>query len=406
MSPGAHAGRRGTEVGAWSGPVASSSSGATRGAPISTAAAAGRDAARGRSRPESRAARHRGRAPRDVHLAAAQSRPPPPRAPGASSDIAAGTAARRYCCCCDGGGCAYCCCCCWYCCCACWYCCCDCWYAATFAAAIVAVCASAASCALSICLIFERRWRSPRPLFRSSCCRSSDARPPLGSGAVQRGDRGAPPAKWPLGADERRQASASTAASCATYDLRRKPWSGAPHIRCRRRASTLRGGSAACPRVPRTTTRRASGRVAAAALEAERGRLRATAAAGPVVWVCAAMRAARSSWICEGAQKAQDDYQGLWRVSTPKVSHEEAKKTLRVILAAVTPINPPPIHGRADHGVPGEDGGPAPSIYRRWSGRTSPRIGGGPRQAHFGCILGHDEAAARRLGAQVFLRVL
>ena len=48
---------------------------------------------------------------------------------------------------------------------------------------------------------------------------------------------------------------------------------------------------------------------------------------------------------CEGAQKAQDDYQGLWRVSTPKVSHEEATKTLRVMKAAapVTPVNSPPV---------------------------------------------------------------
>ena len=51
---------------------------------------------------------------------------------------------------------------------------------------------------------------------------------------------------------------------------------------------------------------------------------------------------------CEGAQKAQDDYQGLWRVSTPKVSHEEATKTLRVMKAAapVTPVNSPP-HSRS-----------------------------------------------------------
>ena len=51
---------------------------------------------------------------------------------------------------------------------------------------------------------------------------------------------------------------------------------------------------------------------------------------------------------CEGAQKAQDDYQGLWRVSTPKVSHEEAKKTLRVMkdAAPVTPVHSPP-HSRS-----------------------------------------------------------
>ena len=48
---------------------------------------------------------------------------------------------------------------------------------------------------------------------------------------------------------------------------------------------------------------------------------------------------------CDGAQKAQDDYQGLWRVSTPKVSHEEATKTLRVMKAAapVTPVHSPPV---------------------------------------------------------------
>ena len=48
---------------------------------------------------------------------------------------------------------------------------------------------------------------------------------------------------------------------------------------------------------------------------------------------------------CEGAQKAQDDYQGLWRVSTPKVSHEEATKTLRVMkdAAPATPVNSPPV---------------------------------------------------------------
>jgi hypothetical protein len=51
---------------------------------------------------------------------------------------------------------------------------------------------------------------------------------------------------------------------------------------------------------------------------------------------------------CEGAQKAQDDYQGLWRVSTPKVSHEEAKKTLRVMkdAAPATPVHSPP-HSRS-----------------------------------------------------------
>ena len=44
--------------------------------------------------------------------------------------------------------------------------------------------------------------------------------------------------------------------------LQDEPWSGAPPIRCRRRRNTAlqKGGSAACPRAPRTTTRRASAR--------------------------------------------------------------------------------------------------------------------------------------------------
>ena len=59
--------------------------------------------------------------------------------------------------------------------------------------------------------------------------------------------------------------------------------------------------------------------------------------------------------------------------------------------APVTPVHSLP-HSRSPSRsrVLGEDGGPAPSIYRRWSRRRQARgIEAGPRQAHIGGVLGH-----------------